>query len=126
MIKPTIEHSIAKGNILPKFRDQITLPSAVNLTGAVYTFRYQKPGASTVSRSASLVSVDEGTSTAATKFTLEWAPIAADTAAEGVFNYHWRIALSGESAPLDVPSEVNDDADGSKRQFQRFEVLPVL
>lgn len=125
-MKPTIEHTLAKNNILPKIRDQITLPSAVNLTSATYTFRYSKPGGSTVSRSASLVSVDTGTTTAATKFTLEWAPIAADTAAEGVFNYHWRIVLNGEVQPLDVPNQVDDDADGTPRQFQRFEVAPVL
>lgn len=126
-MNPTHEHYIAKGNILPKFRDEITLPSAVNLTGATFNFRYQSPGGETVSRSASLVSNSAAPSlTAATSFDLEFAPIAADTAEAGVFNYHWRVNLQGESVPLDVPTEVADEEDGTPRQFQRFEVTPVL
>lgn len=121
------EHSIAKGNLLPKFRDKITLPSAANLTGATYQFLHQKPGSEAVTRTATLVQGSASPSlAAATSFVLEWAPIADDTAEAGVFNYHWRVHLSGESAPLDMPSDVEPEEDGTPRLFQRFEVTPVL
>lgn len=125
---PVHEHYIAKGNLLPKMRDKITLPSAVNLTGAVYKFRYSQPGVETVERNASIVTGSASPSlTAATSFDLEWAPVADDTAVAGVFNYHWRVTLQGETAPLDLPSEVSPESDGiTPRQFQRFEVTETL
>ena len=127
MTNPVHEHYIGKGNILPKFRDKITLPSAVNLTGAVYKFRYSKPDSAVVERNASLVT---GTAlpslTAAMSFDLEFAPIAADTAEAGVFNYEWRVTLSGEPAPLDLPNQVSPEVDGTPRAFNRFEVTETL
>lgn len=121
------EHRIIKGNLLPKFRDVITLPSAVNLTGATFEFLYQKPESSTVTRTATLVSGSAKPSlTSATSFDLEFAPTTGDCQEVAVFNYQWRIHLSGEIAPLDVPNEVPPESDGSARQFQRFEVAPTL
>jgi hypothetical protein len=127
MTYPIHEHYIAQDNLLPKFRDKITLPSAVNLTGAVFKFRYAKTGEAAVERNASVVSGSAIPSlAAATSFDLEFAPIDADTAAAGVFNYQWRITLQGETAPLDLPNEVEPETDGSPRKFQRFEVTETL
>jgi hypothetical protein len=124
---PVHEHYIAKGNILPKVRDKITLPSAVNLTGATVKLRYSRPDVETEERDASVVSGSAAPSlTAATSFDLEWAPVASDTAVAAVFNYHWRVTLQGESEPLDLPSEVSPEVDGTPRKFQRFEVTPTL
>lgn len=127
MTNPVHEHYIAKGNILPKMRDKITLPSALNLTGAALKFRYSQPGVAAVERTASIVTGSALPSlAAATSFDAEFAPITADTAIAGVFNYEWVLTPNGETVGINLPSEVEPETDGTPREFNRFEVTDVI
>lgn len=117
---------IRKGDILPKIRQRISFPVAVDLEGATVQFRYESTsGGSATTRSATIV--DDSFSPAedsATEVTLEYTWQTADTATAGTFNFEWIITLSG-GRTLVVPT-ISPTSNMQTRVNPVFEVVAIL
>lgn len=117
------DFEIPQGNKLPKIRQKITLPGAVNMTAATAQLIYKAPEGEAVVRTAAIYSVLP-TTAATTSFELEYGWITADTLNDGVFAFQWRVTLS-DGTKLDLPSLSPTDED-EERVWQTFRVTPIL
>lgn len=128
----THDFEIPQGNVLPLMRQTLTLPGAVDLTGATAVLRHWVVESDVREIDATIDPDDElEDETEAEEFAIqndEWDD-ENDTGTAGVRNFQWRITLSGGEI-LDLPSRSprsageNDPGDPD-RIYQTFEIIPV-